>query len=140
MITSFDYSIQKQYKILMKYAEEYRPELFLKMITDDLFEFHHILWDMPFYKRIYQYNNKSFINSVSTYIQPIDGIMYGAEIMKFNIYHYRKNRIYGSFSIEKETINYNEKPELFESYVKYMMKNNPIKSDELPKGLIINLV
>ena len=128
-----------EYKTLLKYAEKHRPEWYLKIIGDnDLDEFHHILWGLPFYKNLYKVEKPTFLNRVTTYIQPYDESRYSIELFKFKVFKYRKNFLKGSYAIEKEIIDSREQPELFEKYVEIMMTERPVQPKELPEAILRN--
>ena len=130
-----------EYKTLLKYAEKHRPEWYLKIIGDnDLDEFHHILWELPFYKRLYKVEEPTFINRVTTYIQPTDKSMYSVELFRFKVFKYRKNWLKGSYAIEKEEVDSRKNPELFEKYVEMMMTETPVQPNELPQPMLLNSI
>jgi len=132
---------KQQYNILLECAEKYRPEWYLKIIIDnDLDEFHHILWELPFYKRMFKVDNPTFLNRVTTYIQPTDQSRYYVELYNFKVFKYRKNILKGSYSVEQEIVTHQEQPELFEKYTKVMMVEQTIQPGELPKPIAINSI
>jgi hypothetical protein len=131
---------QYHYKTLLKYSEKHRPEWYLKLIADDdLDEFHHILWELPFYKRLYKVKDPSLFDRTSVYIQPFDESLYHSELFKFRVFKYRKNLLKDSYVVEKSILTSADNKELFEEYVEKMMIEKPIKPQNLPQPILLNM-
>jgi len=129
-----------QYETLLRYSERYRPEIYLRIIGDiDLYEFHHILWNLPFYKKVYKVGKKGLFSTTTTYIQLFDDSFYDVEIFKFKVLHHTQNKLKGSYSIEKEIVT-SKDSNLFEKYVEVVMKDQPVSSEDIPEGIVLNVI
>ena len=94
----------KQFEIIMQVLKTSKPELFLKLIGNDqdIYEFHHILWGLPFYRKLYLIKNG--FNTL-TYIYISDRNT--PRSLLFHMYElkYKRLSIPGTFNIEKNIIN-----------------------------------
>jgi len=104
-----------QFEIIMQVLKTSKPELFLKLLgsDQDIYEFHHILWDLPFYRKLYLIKN-SF--NTLTYIYISDRNT--PRNLLFHMYElkYKKLSFPGSFNIEKNIIDIDISREKFKDY------------------------
>ena len=111
----------KQFDIMMSIYRKEFPEIFLKLINcrDDISEFHHTLWELPFYKKIIPISSSLFS---SKYIYISDRLATSVKI--FNLYEltYKKFRLNNTFAIEKRLIDEIETTDLFTQYLSLAIK------------------
>jgi len=95
------YSLQEQYDQLLSIAEQFKPEWYLQILfKGTLSEFHHHLWNLPFYKKIIK--TKSGILT-DEYISLIDGESNYHHLFKLLRVRYNKNP-FCKYKIEKKTL------------------------------------
>lgn len=135
-------NLSYQYKLLLKYSEKYRPELYLKIVgaDDDLTEFHHTLWGLPFYKMSYEVGTTGFFNKTTTYIRLIDNQLgYSVEMYRFSVVKYTKNIFTKNETIVSEYVTCIDDD--FEKYVELIFKDlKPVSFETLPDKLWLKLM
>ena len=107
---------QQQYELLLKFSKRYRPDWYLKMVGEnDLDEFHEVLKNLSFHKKIYQVKDSNFFNRTSIYIQIIVDDKDKNELFKFKVFKCKKNFFTNSCKKLKIFIlSFNDDRKLFE--------------------------
>jgi hypothetical protein len=120
--TYLDDKMYKQFDTMMSIYKKEFPEIFLKLINcrNDISEFHHTLWELPFYKKIIPVSNSLFS---SKYIYISDRL--AGSIKIFNLYEltYKKFRLNNTFAIEKRLIDATESNDIFVHYMSIAIKS-----------------
>lgn len=138
--------LKTQYKKIFSIFEKYSPELCLKIIDlDCLNEFHHCIWSMPFFKKIFEIKQKdNFCYNEVLYGEITDRILsYDAHLFGINVWTYRKIKfkLFGKrfkTFIRKETI-FPDNDE-FESFMKPFLISTPISIIDLPNDVKYKII
>jgi hypothetical protein len=134
-------SLIEQYQTIMDIMEEHKPEMCLKLITDtdDLEEFHHVLWDTPsFTKGIYKISSKKgLLKSEDVYVGVIESLTYSLELFNLLKYTLTKTAFKGSWQVSKSVVSI--RSDEFDTLFEEMMKSKPISYEDLPEGIKRNI-
>lgn len=136
------FSLYEQYKFLLSSTESTKPELYLKLICseDDLSEFHHILWKLPYYNKVYHITTKQeILNTTEIYCQIVDAENIYSELCKIIVWRMTKYRFSNSWTTKKESIS-SKSMDFNPLFLKIMDCSNNISYDDLPEGIQKNFI
>lgn len=116
------YSSAKQLQSILDIYADINPEIYLKLIggDDDLSEFHHTLWTLPFYQKIVQ-SSKNF-NTVK-YLFISDRNVSSSNLFFLYELSFSKFSFKGTHSIEKRIIDINENTKKFNECLKTVLES-----------------
>ena len=128
-------NLSRQYDLIYETVEQYRPELCLKICQCDLEEFHHILWDLPFYKKFYLVDTRNRTMKLTTevYCQVTDPYLYTTELFRLNRWTVSKN-IFGVVSVSTHSSLCITSDDFMHLFVK-LLTMHPIAVEQLPRQL-----
>jgi len=122
----------EQFKVMLDLCEKDHPELYLKLLgkDDDLSEFHHELWKLPFYQKMVV-SSKGFNTTKYLYISDKNC----SSAFLFFIYEltYTKLSLKGTHNIEKKIIDIVEEPEKFRESLDTIFSNG--LADDVPPAI-----
>lgn len=134
----FGKSLEEQYQFIMDTVEKYKPELCLKMFTDDLDEFHHLLWTLPFYKQIYKVSETNGLFAKEhIYCQVVDSQTNSIELFRIFKWTLTTRLLKGSWEVKREIVSI--RTDEFDTLFENMVASEPIPYKELPEGLQRNI-
>jgi len=105
-------SCEKQFQSILNIYSEVKPELYLKLLDtdEDLSEFHHTLWTLPFYQKIVQ-SSKNF--NTTKYLFISDRNVSSSNLFFLYELSFSKLSLRGTYTIEKRIIDINENNKRF---------------------------
>jgi len=118
---------QLEYALLQDIIGEYLPDLFLKIVgkADNLGEFHHDLWQLPFYQKLVE---KSKNMNTTTYLYLSDKNVSSSNLFFIYEITVSKFSLKGTHSIEKRILNIKENLEEYRTSLKYIIIDNQAKN------------
>ena len=129
-------SLDEQYKVLFNIVEKHNPELCLKLITDELEEFHHILWEMPFIDKIYKVSSKeSFFRKEDIFCQIKDSISYSTELLRMVKFTKTKKLFDKKWNIEKELVSIRSPSSEFVELFDKILSTDALEIDDMTHDL-----
>ena len=121
-------SLKHQYKKMFDVMEKYKPELCLKMNHSDLSEFHHVMWDMPFFETLYKVDIKKHLRfTTHIYCKVVtNSSHYGNELCAIEVYTVIKTLFRKKEKVEKKVIS-----SMDDEFVKYFEMLLSVGSDDI---------
>lgn len=109
-----------QHGVLLDVINEDYPELFIKLVgtEQDLEEFHHELWKLPFYQKLVRI--KTGFNTTK-YLYLSDRNVSSSSLFFIYELSHSKLSLKGTYNIEKRIIDVKEKPEEFKKSLELIM-------------------
>jgi len=135
--------LKTQLTTILNILSEYRPDLCLKILDlDCLNDFHHKLWEMPFYKKIYKMpHEKMFFIKNDIYYEIGDRKLFFDEyLIVIDVWILTQVEMFGKnlkYKIKNSIITPDDND--FEFYFKNMVISNPVPLNELD-GIIKNKI
>mgnify|MGYP004000312275 CR=1 FL=1 len=130
---SIDVRLSKQYNIIFEMLEKQSPETCLRIIgsDDDLEEFHHILWCLPFYNSVYEISNKeTMFNTHKIYCKIIDSDIHHRELFTICKLEVSKFLLHREWRIKKSIVNIRDDNE-FTYLFSLILNSEPVILSEL---------
>lgn len=129
--------LEEQFKIIFAISEKHSPELCIKLMSEsDMEELHHIIWDMPYFGKIYHVKQSThFFKTIDEYYKVVDGLSYSYELMKIKKWKVTK-KLFGDEQVEEDVISL-RKDDRFERYFDIVMSMKPLEKlpDTIPNSL-----
>jgi len=116
------HSSAKQFQAILDIYADINPEIYLKLIgfNEELSEFHHVLWTLPFYQKIIQVS-KNF--NTTRYLFISDRNVSSSNLFFLYELSFSKFSFKGTHSIEKRIIDINENTEKFNECLKTVLES-----------------
>jgi hypothetical protein len=125
---------ERQFNIILEIYSEIKPELYLKLVGDniDFVDFHHTLWELPFYQKIIYLSSN--INTTK-YLFVSDRNVSSSNLFFLYEISYSIFSLKGTFKIEKHIIDINENPTKFIKYLSIVLASTN-EVDDVPEAVI----
>ncbi len=130
------YSLFEQYQNLLDSIIEVKPEWAINLISIDpnLTEFHHTLWTLPFYKKIYKLNsikNLFGLQNIDVYCSVVDSFDDSILLCGMKLWYVKYSTIFKKIDIKYASIT-SRNPEFNRLFLELLNNPNNISYDELP--------
>ncbi len=116
-------SSKLQHTVLLDICSDAHPELFLKLIgtDDDLEEFHHELWNLPFYQKLVQ-TSKNINTTKFLYLS--DRLTNSSSLFYVYELSYSVLSLKGTYNIERRIIDIKENHKEFKNSLEQIINND----------------
>lgn len=121
-----------QFAILLDIIDTSYPELFIKLLgaNDDLEEFHHTLWTLPFYQKLVVSND--WINTTK-YLYLSDRNTSSSNLFFIYELTYSRFSLKGSYNMEKRIIDVKEDCKEFTESLEKIISSN--RANHVPNSI-----
>ena len=120
-------NVQLEYTLLQELTGDHLPETYLKIVGkgNDLSEFHHDIWYLPFYQRLVE---KSKNRNTTTYLYLSDKNVSSSNLFFIYEISISKFSLKGTHSIKKRILNIKDNLEDYRAALKHLIIDFPIEN------------